>query len=144
MENRFGDQDLIFLISQQRAGSTLLQRILGGHPEVHTTAETWLMLHPIYALREQGSDNPHTWEFDLCRVTLGNLKYRKMALVKDYEELLAEDPRNDPFDSCFSLTPPAALPDVSPLPDTLAGFLWMECWQSSLDFPTDTPYNGSV
>ncbi|MBN1953996.1 MAG: sulfotransferase [Anaerolineae bacterium] len=47
-------ENLILLISQQRAGSTLLQRILAGHPDVHTTAETWLMLHPIYALREEG------------------------------------------------------------------------------------------
>lgn len=47
-------ENLIFLISQQRAGSTLLQRILAGHPEVHTTAEPWLMLHPVYALREKG------------------------------------------------------------------------------------------
>lgn len=32
----------------------MLQRILGGQPEIHTTAEPWLMLHPIYALRSQG------------------------------------------------------------------------------------------
>jgi hypothetical protein len=47
---------LLFLISQPRAGSTLLQRILAGHPEVHTTAEPWLMLHPVYALRDAGHD----------------------------------------------------------------------------------------
>lgn len=47
-------ENLIFLISQQRAGSTLLQRILACHPEIHTTAEPWLMLHPVYALREEG------------------------------------------------------------------------------------------
>ncbi|MGD9226099.1 MAG: sulfotransferase [Desulfobacterales bacterium] len=49
----FGD-NLIFLISQPRAGSTLLQRILGGHPEIHTTAEPWIMLHPLYALKKNG------------------------------------------------------------------------------------------
>jgi hypothetical protein len=54
MTDRFSDRNLIFLISQQRAGSTLLQRILAGHPDVHTTAETWLMLHPVYALRKEG------------------------------------------------------------------------------------------
>jgi len=46
--------NLIFLISQPRAGSTLLQRILGGHPEIHTTAEPWIMLHPLYALKNNG------------------------------------------------------------------------------------------
>lgn len=46
--------NLIFLISQPRAGSTLTQKILGRHPEIHTTSEPWLMLHPLYALREVG------------------------------------------------------------------------------------------
>lgn len=52
----FDSDRLIFLISQPRAGSTMLQRILGGHPQVHTTAEPWLMLHPVYALREEGHE----------------------------------------------------------------------------------------
>ncbi len=47
---------LIFLISQPRAGSTMLQKILGGHPSIHTCSEPWLMLHPIYGLRAQGYD----------------------------------------------------------------------------------------
>ncbi len=46
--------NLIFIISQPRAGSTLLQRILGGHPDIHTTAEPWIMLHPLYALKDSG------------------------------------------------------------------------------------------
>jgi hypothetical protein len=45
---------LIFIISQPRAGSTLFQRILSGHPEIHSTAEPWLMLHPLYALKQKG------------------------------------------------------------------------------------------
>lgn len=48
------EPSLIFLVSQPRAGSTLLQRLLGGHSAIHTTAEPWLMLHPLYALREDG------------------------------------------------------------------------------------------
>lgn len=47
-------KNLIFLISQPRAGSTLLQRLLGGDERVHTTAEPWILLHPIYALRKEG------------------------------------------------------------------------------------------
>jgi hypothetical protein len=31
-----------------------MQRILGGHPEIHTVGEPWLMLHPLYALRSNG------------------------------------------------------------------------------------------
>ena len=47
-------ENLIFLISQPRAGSTLLQRILGGHPEIHTKSEPWIMLHPLYSLKKEG------------------------------------------------------------------------------------------
>jgi len=32
----------------------MLQRILGTHPAIHTVPETWLMLHPIYALKQDG------------------------------------------------------------------------------------------
>ena len=47
-------QNLIFIISQPKAGSTLLQRILAGHKDIQTSAETWLMLHPTYGLRKTG------------------------------------------------------------------------------------------
>lgn len=45
---------LIFLISQPRSGSTLLQHMLGSHPEVHTLPEPWLMLHLVYGMRRTG------------------------------------------------------------------------------------------
>lgn len=47
-------QNLIFVVSQPRAGSTLLQRMLGSHPRIHTVSEPWLMLHPFYGLRRSG------------------------------------------------------------------------------------------
>jgi hypothetical protein len=49
-----GGQNLIFIISQPRAGSTLLQRILAGNRDVVTTAEPWIALHPLYALKNSG------------------------------------------------------------------------------------------
>ena len=57
MENgrgRYLGEDLIFVISQPRSGSTLLQRMLAGHSWIQTSAETWLMLHPVYGLRRRG------------------------------------------------------------------------------------------
>lgn len=48
------DPNLIFLACQPRSGSTLLQRVLGGHPQVLTLSEPWLMLPPLYALRPDG------------------------------------------------------------------------------------------
>lgn len=47
-------QNLVFLISQPRAGSTLLQRILGNLPDIHTISEPWLLLPPIYSNRKKG------------------------------------------------------------------------------------------
>lgn len=46
--------NLIFLISQPRSGSTLLQRILGNHPDIHTLSEPWIMFPPLYALKPHG------------------------------------------------------------------------------------------
>ena len=77
MLDRFSDDNLIFLVSQQRAGSTLLQRLLAGHPAVHTTAEPWLMLHPIYALRGEGHDAEYNARVALKALEdfLGTLEY---------------------------------------------------------------------
>ncbi|MEM1331371.1 MAG: sulfotransferase [Planctomycetota bacterium] len=45
---------LIFLLSLPRAGSTLLQRVLGGHPEVATSPEPWALL-PMLSARVRGA-----------------------------------------------------------------------------------------
>ncbi|MEO1522039.1 MAG: sulfotransferase [Cyanobacteria bacterium J06633_2] len=47
-------QNLIFLISQPRSGSTLLQQMLDKQPDIHTTAEPWTMLHSAYGLKTNG------------------------------------------------------------------------------------------
>lgn len=52
--SKFLGENLIFIISQPRSGSTLLQRILAGHPDIQTSAETWLMLHPVYGQKDSG------------------------------------------------------------------------------------------
>jgi len=43
-----------FIISQPRAGSTLLQRLLATHPAIQTIGEPWLAIPFVYALREKG------------------------------------------------------------------------------------------
>ena len=52
-------ENLVFLVSQPRAGSTLTQRMLASHPAVHTVSEPWLMLHPFYARRRSGIDSEY-------------------------------------------------------------------------------------
>ena len=68
------DEQIIFLISQPRSGSTLLQAILGGHPDIHTCSEPWIALPFIYALKEEGS------EFDF------NSKTSKVAIKAFFNE----------------------------------------------------------
>jgi hypothetical protein len=46
--------NLLFVISQPRSGSTLLQKILGSHSFVHTVSEPWIALHPIFGGRASG------------------------------------------------------------------------------------------
>lgn len=41
---------VVFIVSQPRAGSTLLQTMLGGHPQVTAPGETWLMLPLVHAI----------------------------------------------------------------------------------------------
>ena len=63
MNKRYTGENLIFIISQPRSGSTLLQRVLAGHPDIQTSAETWLMLHPVYGLRDSGIETEYGARF---------------------------------------------------------------------------------
>ncbi len=74
----------------------------------------------FFSLQEGGESNPYVWNFDLCSLTLGNFKYRKMSLVRDYETLLEQRPPNAAFDAAFSLAPakpPARCRATRPLAD---------------------------
>jgi predicted DNA-binding WGR domain protein len=59
----------------------------------------------MFALREGDNQNPYSWDFDLCNLTLGNFNYRKMTLVRDYAKLIETDIASGAFDTVFSLTP---------------------------------------
>lgn len=52
--NRSLGEELIYLISLPRSGSTLLQHILAGHSQVAATAEPWILFPSAYALRKTG------------------------------------------------------------------------------------------
>ncbi len=69
VENNDG-RELIFLVSQPRSGSTLLQHILASHSQTCTLPEPWVMLPLVYALR---TDEP-----DAC--ILYNTHYAALAL----------------------------------------------------------------
>ena len=83
-----------------------------GEPEPPVVEKERLLFH----LQEGGEENPYAWNFDLCSVTLGNFRYRKVSLVRDYETLLADPRANPAFEATFSLIP---RPAERPLPPAL-------------------------
>lgn len=74
---------LVFLASQPRAGSTMLQRILGAHSEIHTLSEPWIMLHPVYALREHGYEAEY--DASLAKTGLASFLHELPDGRADYE-----------------------------------------------------------
>lgn len=66
LQNFNNGSNLIFLISQPRSGSTLLQRILGSHPDIHTQSEPWILLHPLFPLKYESIVTPYnSWLYSL-------------------------------------------------------------------------------
>lgn len=53
------DNQLTFLISLPRSGSTLLQKVLGSHSSIYTRSEPWVMLHPLYARKAKNTSAPY-------------------------------------------------------------------------------------
>ena len=45
----------VFLFSLPRSGSTLVQRLIAGHPQVATTSEPWILLPLLYTVRRPGA-----------------------------------------------------------------------------------------
>ena len=70
----------------------------------------------MVSFQESTSNNPYGWDYDLCNLTLGNFKYRKMSLVRDYETLLSDTRSSRPFDAIFSLAPRPEMPTTNDVP----------------------------
>ncbi len=107
-----------------RPTSTHLREIIEERPRPRTFAAEPVEVPAVekersfYSLVDGGEENPYVWGFDLCGVTLGNVKYRKMSLVRDYETLLEAPRANPAFEATFSLVLRPAnreLPRVRPL-----------------------------
>jgi len=63
MTDKYLGQNLIFIISMPRSGSTLLQRVLGGHPGMVISSEPWIMLNPVYGTRIAGIETEYDAEW---------------------------------------------------------------------------------
>ena len=89
----------------------------------------------MFSLREGDNQNPYSWNFDLCSLTLGNFNYRKMTLVRDYTRLIETDMASGAFDSVFSLTPRPAQKN----PRNLSN-----CRSSTSSFPCDATQASAI
>ena len=49
--------------------------------------------------------DPHTWDFDVCNMVLGNFNYKKMSLVSDYNIVIDRQVQHHNFDALFSIEP---------------------------------------
>lgn len=88
----------------------------GAGPQTPASAPVEAQERLLYTLEGESETNPYTWEFDLCSVTLGNFRYRKMSLVRDYSALLEQETANPGFDAIFSQAPREAAADAAPAP----------------------------
>lgn len=59
----------------------------------------------FYTNNNQGEINPLVWEIDTCNITLGNFNYRKMSLVKDYNDIVQSKTSNTIFEKLFDENP---------------------------------------
>ena len=85
----------IFLLSLPRSGSTMVQRVLGAHPQIATVSEPWLLLSPLYATLAEGVRAEYSHEIaagalqDFCdALPGGRAEYR--AAVRDFALKLYE------------------------------------------------------
>ena len=68
-----------------------------------------------------GVDEGHrfSWEIDLTQITLANLNYRKMSLVRDFAELIDRSDSLPAFDGIFSIEPRPFVQEAPPaIPET--------------------------
>lgn len=93
--------------------SPLPQRIAAGGTlrsrQTHVIAETEAL---AYAKVDEG--HKFAWEVDLTQVTLANLNYKKMSLVRDYSELIDRSDALPGFDQVFSIDPRPFVQETPP------------------------------
>ena len=75
-DKNFIEENVIFLISLPRSGSTLLQSIIGNHSKVHTTPEPWITLPLLYSQKQKGIQG----EYDHVTATIASSEFFESML----------------------------------------------------------------
>jgi len=53
----------------------------------------------------ESESNPYSWDFDVCNIVLGNFNYKKMSLVRDYNQVIDNNLQHVVFEELFSNQP---------------------------------------
>jgi hypothetical protein len=53
----------------------------------------------------QTESNPYRWDFDVCNIVLGNFNYKKMSLVRDYNQVMDQQVAHQVFEKLFNAQP---------------------------------------
>ena len=53
----------------------------------------------------ESESNPYSWDFDVCNIVLGNFNYKKMSLVRDYNNVIDNKIQHTVFESLFANQP---------------------------------------
>lgn len=95
-----------------------IRNYVAPDPASNCDDSTLTVERKLAVLQDTSIENPYQWTFDVCNLTLVNLHYRRMSLVRDYEAILERDLKNPAFDAAFTDTPRQVarqLPDAIPL-----------------------------
>ena len=61
------EKNIVFLISQPRSGSSLLQQLLSSHPSIASLPEPWFMLPLVYTYKYPGTESDYNSRFaNIC------------------------------------------------------------------------------
>jgi len=102
------EEKLIFIISQPRAGSTFLQRLLSNNEQVNTNSESWLLLHCVSILKPEllnatFSNTLTQWAFNEYKKGFPSYDFKKTEkeyilslykpLAEGYSNIIDKTPR---------------------------------------------------
>lgn len=87
-----------FILMQASSLEFLINKDIQQGPQFFN--ETKSISREFYQL-DDGDTNPFRWEFDCCNIILGNFNYKKMSLVRDYNQIIDDKTENDVFRSLF-------------------------------------------
>lgn len=94
--------------------SPLPQRLAAGG-SMRPRRETMVAESEALTYAKGGEDgHKFSWEIDLTQVTLANLNYKKMSLVRDYNELIERPISQPALDQVFSIEPRPFVQDAPP------------------------------